>query len=392
MSCRPLLVFADDWGRHPSSAQHLIGHLLVRHPVLWVNTIGTRTPAFNLITLRRGLERLRHWTASEPAKVHHPHLRVVTPWMWPWFSSACNRRLNRALLVKQLRPLLQQLSPTPLAITTLPIVADLVEHLPVNRWVYYCVDDFGQWPGLDGPALQSMEQSLLGKVDEVVAVSEELQGRLAQLGRSSRLLTHGVDLDFWQSGAVQGPLPEVTTLPRPLIVFWGVIDQRMDVELVRRVAQEMTTGTLLLVGPQQNPDPVLVRLPRVVCRSPVPYERLPSLAESADVLVMPYANLPVTRAMQPLKLKEYLATNKPIVVRDLPATRPWADCLDLATSAEEFSTLVKRRLCDGVPPSQVAARQRLEHESWVAKAKLFEGWISPRSERVIVPQSEMVYA
>ena len=68
----------------------------------------------------------------------------------------------------------------------------------------------------------------------------------------------------------------------------------------------------------------------------MPFEELPRLAREAGVLVMPYADLPVTRAMQPLKLKEYLATGRPVVVRDLPATRPWADCLDLADTAEEF--------------------------------------------------------
>ena len=45
-----LLVFADDWGRHPSSCQHLVRRLLDRHQVYWVNTIGTRTPRLNLAT------------------------------------------------------------------------------------------------------------------------------------------------------------------------------------------------------------------------------------------------------------------------------------------------------------------------------------------------------
>ena len=39
-----LVVFADDWGRHPSSGQHLVGHLLARYPIFWINTIGTRRP------------------------------------------------------------------------------------------------------------------------------------------------------------------------------------------------------------------------------------------------------------------------------------------------------------------------------------------------------------
>ena len=39
-----LIVFADDWGRHPSSSQHLVRELLPQYPTLWVNTVGTRRP------------------------------------------------------------------------------------------------------------------------------------------------------------------------------------------------------------------------------------------------------------------------------------------------------------------------------------------------------------
>jgi glycosyltransferase involved in cell wall biosynthesis len=373
----PLLVFADDWGRHPSSAQHLIAQLRERHPVLWVNTIGTRTPSLDLGTLRRGLEKLRHWTRPAAAPPDNP--RVVNPWMWPWFSSPLARRLNRALLLRQLRPVLDTLPQAPVAVTTLPIVADLIGHVPVARWVYYCVDDFAEWPGLDGPALRTMEEKLVRDADVVIAVSETLRQRLADLGRQARLLTHGVDLDFWRSEG-DGTLAEVERLPRPRALFWGVIDRRMDVAFVRRLAADMEGGTVLLVGPQQQPDPELLRLERVAVLPPLQFEQLPPLARAADVLIMPYADAPVTRAMQPLKLKEYLATGKPVVVRDLPATRDWHDCLDLASSAEEFSRLVRRRIQLGVCPHQLRARQRLDREGWAAKASAFVEWASEHGE------------
>ena len=69
---------------------------------------------------------------------------------------------------------------------------------------------------------------------------------------------------------------------------------------------------------------------------------------------MPYADLPVTRAMQPLKLKEYLATGRPVVVRDLPATRAWADCLDLADTPEAFCRGRAAAAGDGLPEGQQA--------------------------------------
>src|SRR5207249_3276444 len=162
-------------------------------------------------------------------------------------------------------------------------------------------------------------------------------------------------------------LRELTELPRPLIVFWGVIDRRTDLAFVRKLGESLTEGTILLVGPQDDPDPELFRIPRVRALPPVPYDDLPALAARAAVFVMPYADLPVTRAMQPLKLKEYLATDKPVVVRDLPANREWADCLDLAADAETFSKTVLRRLETGLPADQRLARARLAGESWAAK-------------------------
>jgi glycosyltransferase involved in cell wall biosynthesis len=372
----PLLVFADDWGRHPSSCQHLVRHLLDRHEVVWVNTIGTRTPRFNGATLKRGLEKMRLWATKKFAAPELPaNLRVVNPKMWPSFGSRFSRRLNRGLLTRQLAPFLRGFSTPPIAVTTLPIVSDLVGTLAVQHWVYYCVDDFSLWPGLDQATLLEMDEDLINKADSIVAVSETLQARLAKSGRESRLLTHGVDLEFWREPAeIQGP-KAWDGLERPLVVFWGLTDRRMHVATVRQLACDLKKGTILLVGPQADPDPSLLELPRVVHLSPIAFDHLPLLAMAASVLIMPYADLPVTRAMQPLKLKEYLATGRPVVASDLPANRSWFDCLDLASTPEAFSKAVLERIITGLPAAQGQARDRLTGESWSEKARLFEQWI-----------------
>jgi hypothetical protein len=375
----PLLVFADDWGRHPSSCQHLTRELLLRHDVYWINTVGTRSPRLNWATVKRGAEKLRQWlrparadTSVADGRESAVQPTVLNPRMWPWFGSAFSRRLNRVLLRRQLLPLLHSLSVPPIAVTTLPITADLIGELPVRRWVYYCVDDFGQWPGLDQEPLRRLDDLLIGRADVLVAVSETLQDRIRSRGRESTLLTHGVDTAFWAGGSDESLPVELDRLERPLVVFWGVLDRRMDLAFVRALSGALSRGTILLVGPQNEPDPALLTLPRLMYHPPLPFSILPRLAREAGVLVMPYADLPVTRAMQPLKLKEYLATGQPVVVRSLPATLPWADCLDLADDPGLFARLVVRRLEEGVSAEQLRARARLEDESWQAKAALFE--------------------
>lgn len=367
-----LVVFADDWGRHPSSCQYLVERLLPQHPVAWVNTIGTRSPRLNLATVSRGVEKVRSWCRrTDCCRAQPSRLRVHSPRMWPWFGSPVSRWLNRTLLARQLRGV----SEGAVAVTTIPLVADLVGVLPVRRWIYYCVDDFGQWPGLDQRTLQRMERKLVDRVDGVIAVSEVLQERLASMGRSSSLLTHGVELDFWAGQQVKAALPNLAGLERPLVAFWGVVDRRMDIDFLKRLASMMTCGTIVLAGPSAEPDPELDRITRVRRLGKLALPQLPVLAHESAVLVMPYADLPVTRAIQPLKLKEYLATGRPVVVRELPATRPWADCLDLADSPERFANLVVRRIESGLPPDHRAARVRLAAESWDDKARQFEEWI-----------------
>lgn len=367
-----LLVFSDDWGRHPSSCQHLVSRLLDRYAVTWVNTIGMRTPSFNLATIKRGVEKMTQWARRPRIDDELPeNLSVLNPRMWPWFTRNRDRRLNRYLLKRALRDVVDSGDGPITAITTLPIVADLIGELDVDRWIYYCVDDFSVWPGLDQKTLKLMESELIQGVDSIIAVSETLQHRIQTEGRDSDLLTHGVDLDFWSK--TRKPLPtELDSLAHPLVTFWGVVDRRMETAFVQRLSADMDAGTILLVGPQQDADPELLATPRVQTHSPLPISQLPALADASDVLIMPYIDADVTRAMQPLKLKEYLATGKPAVVRDLPATRSWENSLDLAGDAEEFSRLVRMRIESGMPQNQQRDRLRLNDESWVAKATRLE--------------------
>ena len=67
---RPLVVFADDWGRHPSSCQHLVRHLLPTRQVVWVNTIGTRPPRLDWGTAKRAAGKLWGWMT--PANLTPP--------------------------------------------------------------------------------------------------------------------------------------------------------------------------------------------------------------------------------------------------------------------------------------------------------------------------------
>ncbi len=364
----PLLVFADDWGRHPSGCQHLVRCLLPRCRVHWVNTIGTRRPGLDRATWQRGREKVSQWIGRAGPPANRPAgLTVYNPVMWPYIRRPWDRWLNRLLLGRFLRGLIEGLPETPWVISKVPIVADLMGRLPVCRWVYYCVDDLAHWPGLDNRALARLEETAVRRADVVLAASEVLRDKLTHLGRHVHLLTHGVDLEQWRRPGGPPP-PELAGLRRPLILYWGMVDPRLDWMVVRRLTAEPAVGTVVLLGPGRDPDPALAQVPGVVRLPAVPHERLPEFAREAAVLVMPFVVNAATRAMQPLKMKEYLASGRPVVSPDLPAVRAWADCLDMAEDAEDFVRFVRLRLATGLPESQRAARTRLADESWQTKA------------------------
>ena len=107
-----LVVFGDDWGRHPSSIQHLVHRLLPSYRVDWVNTVGMRRPRLDLTTVRRGTETLLGWAGrgrerrggaakARPVDTTRPAFeapRVHAPVYWPSFHGRLERALNARLL------------------------------------------------------------------------------------------------------------------------------------------------------------------------------------------------------------------------------------------------------------------------------------------------------
>ena len=368
---RCLVVFSDDWGRHPSSCQHLVRELLGSCRVEWINTIGTRGLSLNWDLVRRGAQKLLQWGArsgQQPTRESGPAPSVHNPLMYPGFRSRWQRRLNARLLANHLTRKVRGLKDA-VVLSSVPITADLSQQFDAKRWVYYCVDDFSEWPGLDAGPLRRMEQDLVARADRIVAAGENLAVRIHGLGREAQVITHGIDFAHWTR--TDGDAAMLAGLPQPIVLFWGLVDRRLDVAMIEQLSRCMSSGSIVLVGPQQDPDPRLARIPRVHLPGVCAYENLPALARAAAVLVMPYADLPVTRAMQPLKMKEYLATGRPVVVARLPAVGDWKDCMDVADDAAQFAELVVARLGAPLPEPQRRARERLRDESWRSKAAKF---------------------
>ena len=103
---RELICFGEDWGRHPSTAQYLVQQLLGAFRVIWINSLGWRTPRLSRHDVVRALSKVR--SAARGAERPHPNLTVYTPLVIPWYGNGVARRLNAHLLRRAIAHLAQQ--------------------------------------------------------------------------------------------------------------------------------------------------------------------------------------------------------------------------------------------------------------------------------------------
>ena len=187
------LVFSDDWGEHPSSCQHLFRRISQRYKVLWVNTIGMRDPKPGLVDLKKAVAKFRKMLRRYPNGSRNAligiEMEVCQPPMLPFSRLAGVRLINRASVVRSVRGRLAGLGMTgPVLVTTVPNACDYIGNFGESKVIYYCVDDFSEWPGLKKKMVKRMEDELIRKSDSLVATSQKLFDRLSKSGKSACLL------------------------------------------------------------------------------------------------------------------------------------------------------------------------------------------------------------
>jgi glycosyltransferase involved in cell wall biosynthesis len=371
MSKPPLLVFADDWGRHPSSCQHLVNRLKTAHPILWINTVGTRSVKLDGFTFARGFEKIRNWCRG---------LRQVDSRMWvldvPMLPSQGGRwssALNPKIVGGFVRRAMRRLSfEQPVVVTTLPHALPSILRVPRLGLVYYAVDDFSHWPGADGEAVRGLERRLLDECDAVLAASTSLQERLSE-HRTAQYFPHAVDFELFTSVDRVEEAAAIAALPQPRIGFFGLIYEKLDFDLLAACARRFPSATLVLIGPVDFCPPHLRELPNVRFLGGVPYAELPSYLRGLDVLLLVYGRDEMTRQINPLKIKECLASGKPTVCVDIPEARRFAPEVRIAASEEEYLQAVAAALDEGAAPEAIERRRAIVRgDGWSRRADEFE--------------------
>lgn len=383
---RDFFVFSDDWGRHPSSCQHLFRRIAPVNRVFWVHTIGTRLPSPTRADAARAWGKLRAWARSagrETGSGENTPVRVLEPLMTPFDRWAPGRHINAALLGHALRRAVRDHSVRrPLFVTTIPNVAGILGEAKESIAVYYCVDDFSEWPRADRASMIAMETELLRKVDLVIATSEALFEDKSARHPRVRLLRHGVDWDAFHDARGTAPAP-LLDLPRPRIGWTGLVDERLDVPLVESLARALPEASFVFVGPRQLPPGSLDAFPNVHFLPSVPYSDVPAALAALDVAILPYVETPLTERINPLKLREFLASGIPIVATPLPEAVRYADVMETARGPEAWLAALRRALEEGRRRSAVRSG-RVRDESWDARAEEFSRHLA-ETENLVSP-------
>ena len=203
--------------------------------------------------------------------------------------------------------------------------------------VYDCMDELSQFR-FAPPELVDSEAALLERADVVFTGGRKLFDSKSRHHPNVHFFGCGVDADhFAKARSESTPVAaELRDLPRPILGYFGVIDERLDYALIDRLADSFEHGSVVFVGPVVKVDPnELPKRSNIHWLGQRPYERLPEYVKGFDVCLMPFALNSATEYINPTKTLEYMAAGKPIVSTPVwDVVRNFTPIVEVATSSE----------------------------------------------------------
>jgi glycosyltransferase involved in cell wall biosynthesis len=241
--------------------------------------------------------------------------------------------------------------------------------------VYDCMDELSKFRGAP-PELIQREAELLKQADVVFTGGRKLFEAKSRFHDNCHFYGCGVEAEhFGKARAAATLVPqELSKLSRPVLGFFGVVDERMDYELVARLAQANPNWSIAIVGPVVKVDPqTLPQRPNLHWFGHRSYADLPSLCKGFDVCLMPFALNEATEFINPTKALEYMATGRPIVstaVEDV--VRNFGSVVKVARNGDEFIEHCRAVLQTADPAAIARGFRMVEQNSWDAIVKSME--------------------
>lgn len=259
--------------------------------------------------------------------------------------------------------------------------------------VYDCMDELSKFACAPVELIER-EAELLARADLVFTGGRKLFEAKKPLNRNCHFYGCGVEWEhFGKALAAETEIaPQLKPLRKPVLGYFGVVDERLDYELLEQLARKNPAASVVLVGPVMKVDAgALPRRPNLHWLGKQAYSDLPAFAKAFDVCLMPFALNEATEFINPTKALEYMATGRPIVstaVADV--VRNFGSVIKVARTRGEFLALCEQALKQ---PDETAVKRGLElarENSWDRIVSELEGHIKAALRRRKAPAVSQV--
>jgi glycosyltransferase involved in cell wall biosynthesis len=273
-----------------------------------------------------------------------------------------------------------------------PMAMSFTAGLEPLAVVYDCMDELSAFRGAP-KILRDREQELFAVADLVFTGGQSLYEAKRDQHKAVYAFPSSVDTAHFAAArdVAQEPTDQ-EMIPHPRIGFYGVVDERMDLELLAGVADLRRKYHWVIVGPVVKIDPAtLPNAANIHFLGGKSYDELPSYLAGWDVAMMPFALNESTKFISPTKTPEYLAGGKPVVstaIRDV--VRPYERfCLArIANTPNEFVDAVDAAMGEDTVERQHRADQFLLSNSWDKTWEKMDQLLTDTINKIQIDQKE----
>ena len=364
-----VIYFGNDWfAENRTSSHHIAEGLAKRTSVLYVDSPGLRAPKASARDFRKVCRKLLS-AVQRPkqigARMWHTSVPQVPLRRLP-FVRRVNVALGKLLIKRALKQLGFGRTVSWFAVPHPGVLANAFDETAI---IYYCIDDYAALPDVDAQAVAEMDAQLTRHADQVFVASSAMLQSKGRVKPSTVLAPHGVDVALFRT--VSDPLlpiaPGTHHLRRPVVGFFGLIEQWIDLDLIADIAERRPGWTFLMIGRVAVDAGRLRGLPNVVFVGPQPYRSLPAWAKAFDVAIIPYRLTRQVMNAAPLKVREYLATGKPVVAVPAPEIERFAGLVRLARRPEEFIVEIEDALANDTAHDRARRMASVSTMTWDAR-------------------------
>jgi UDP-galactopyranose mutase len=249
-----------------------------------------------------------------------------------------------------------------------PMALNFTRELDPLARVYDCMDELSAFMNAP-PALRASEAELLRLADVVFTGGFSLFEAKRHMHKNIHPVPSSVDVPhFAKARDITGDPADQAAIPKPRAGFFGVIDERMDLDLLAGLADARPDLQLVMIGPVVKIDPAnLPRRPNIHWLGGKKYDELPAYIAGWDVAILPFARNDSTRFISPTKTPEYLAAGRPVVstsIRDV--VRPYGDekLVRIADNPGDFAKAIGEALGEDAAERIARVDAMLAQTSW----------------------------